>query len=93
MAAKFVGTFVLKSKDELLASGWEIFRYGKSLRHRQRNDYIHRTSYHMLGEKVDVYWVDGKYVSGYDIMPHGVPYKSDSTQAIYYLSDYRNVVK
>ena len=90
---QLIGTFKLKTKEEILElPDWEKYRYGKSLRNSKRNDYIHRTSYHLLGEKVDVYWVRNKYINSYDIVPHATPHNSDSTETIYYLSDYTDLV-
>ena len=94
MMNQLIGTFKLKTKEEILElPDWEKYRYGKSLRNSKRNDYIHRTSYHLLGEKVDVYWVTNKYINSYDIVPHATPHNSDSTETIYYLSDYTDLVK
>ena len=94
MAAEYIGTFVLKGMDELLEQpGWKIFRYGKSLRHELRNDYIHRLSFGLFGEKVKVYRVTRELISVYDIMP-GYFDTDDphNREAIYYLSDYRDMV-
>lgn len=91
---QLIGTFTLKTKEEILnLIDWEMYRYGKSLRHPKRGDYVHRTSYHMLGEKVDVYWVECRYINGYDIVPHGTLHSLDSTEIIYCLSDYVDLVK
>ena len=91
---RLIGTFVLKTKEEILATpDWEIYRYGKSLKNVKRGDFIHRTSYHLLGEKVDVYWVENRHANGYDIVPHRVPYDADSTEIIYCLSEYEDLIR
>ena len=95
MEAKYIGTFVLKSRDELLNTpGWEEYRHGKSLRNIERNDYIHITSYPLLGEKVKVYFVNKKLINSYDIIPaHYEDYSSNISEAIYYISDFRDMIK
>ena len=95
MATEYIGTFVLKGMDEILEQpGWKIFRHGKSLRNELRNDYIHRLSFGLFGEEVKVYKITKGFLTVYDIMPaYENKYNARNREAIFYLSDYRDIVK